>query len=132
VTADASHVAPPKPGGSYAPRGKRVPRVRQAKARVEGALDKDIIRRIVRAHINEVRSCYNQGLTKDPKLAGRVEIKFVIGSTGHVTRSKVTGSTLDEAGVSSCMAKAVKLWRFPKPRGGGKVVVDYPFTLSPG
>jgi hypothetical protein len=53
-------------GAGFGGRGTAVPTVRQAKATVTGALDKDIIRRIVRAHINEVRYCYNQGLARDP------------------------------------------------------------------
>ncbi|MCA9718997.1 MAG: AgmX/PglI C-terminal domain-containing protein, partial [Myxococcales bacterium] len=66
-------------GGGFGGRGKRVPMVRQGKAQVQGALDKDIIRRIVRAHINEVRHCYNQGLSKDPNMKGRVAVQFTIG-----------------------------------------------------
>lgn len=114
-------------GGS----AKHVPRVRQAKAKVTGKLDKDIIRRIVRAHINEVRYCYGKSLVKDPKLAGRVSIEFVISATGKVTSSKVLKDTLDDAKVGSCVAKAVRRWKFPKPLGG-TVSVVYPFVLEPG
>src|SRR5690606_7250695 len=55
-------------------RGRPVPMVRMAKAEVKGNLDQDIVRRVVRAHINEVRSCYSRGLARDPALAGRVVI----------------------------------------------------------
>ena len=55
-----------------------------SKAAVKGSLDKDIIRRIVRAHINEVRSCYDRGLRRYRNLGGRVEINFTIIETGHV------------------------------------------------
>ncbi|MCA9684336.1 MAG: AgmX/PglI C-terminal domain-containing protein [Myxococcales bacterium] len=119
-------------GAGFGGRGKRVPQVRQAKADVQGALDKDIIRRIVRAHINEVRSCYNAGLTKDPNLQGRVAVNFVITGTGMVASAVVQESTIKDASVGNCIAKAVKRWKFPKPRGGGNVIVTYPFNLSPG
>ncbi|PRP91770.1 FHA domain protein [Enhygromyxa salina] len=119
-------------GAGFGGRGKRVPRVRQAKAAVQGALDRDIIRRIVRAHINEVRSCYNSGLTKNPNLEGRVAVNFVITGTGKVGSSVVQESTIKDSSVSNCIAKAVKRWKFPKPRGGGNVIVTYPFNLSPG
>ncbi len=112
--------------------GKRVPRVRQAKAAVKGSLDKDIIRRIVRAHINEVRYCYNQGLAKEPALEGRVAIKFTIGAKGKVTEATVESDSLSDDKVGKCIAKAVKRWKFPKPTGGGVVTVTYPFVLSPG
>jgi TonB family protein len=119
-------------GAGFGGRGKRVPRVRQAKAKVQGALDKDIIRRIVRAHINEVRSCYNQGLVRNPNLQGRVAVNFVITSTGKVGSAVVQESSLKDKSVGNCIAKAVKRWKFPRPRGGGNVIVTYPFNLSPG
>jgi hypothetical protein len=119
-------------GQGFGGRGKRVPRVRQAKARVDGALDSDIVRRVVRAHINEVRACYNQGLTRDPELEGRVEVAFTIGSTGNVVTSTLGDSTLGDRRVGDCIARSSKRWRFPKPRGGGLVQVRYPFALSPG
>ena len=119
-------------GAGFGGRGKRVPRVRQAKAQVKGALDKDIIRRIVRAHINEVRYCYNQGLVRDPNLKGRVSVQFTIGPTGKVPVAVVQQSSLKDRDVANCVAKAVKRWTFPKPQGGGNVVVTYPFVLQPG
>ncbi len=119
-------------GAGFGGRGKRVPQVRQAKASVKGALDKDIIRRIVRAHINEVRHCYNQGLVRDPNLKGRVAVQFTIGPTGKVPVAVVAQSSLKDSSVANCVAKAVKRWTFPKPQGGGNVVVTYPFVLEPG
>ncbi len=119
-------------GAGFGGRGKRVPRVRQAKATIKGTMDKDIIRRIVRAHINEVRYCYNQGLARDPNLKGRVSIQFNIGPTGSVPVAVVADSSIKDTNVSNCIAKAVKRWQFPKPPGGGSAVVTYPFVLEPG
>ncbi len=119
-------------GAGFGGRGKRVPRVRQAKATVKGALDKDIIRRVVRAHINEVRYCYNQGLARDPNLKGRVAVQFTIGPTGKVPVAVVAQTSLKDRNVANCVAKAVKRWKFPKPPGGGNAVVTYPFVLEPG
>jgi outer membrane biosynthesis protein TonB len=99
-------------------------------AKVEGALDKDIIRRVVMAHINEVRYCYNEGLALDPELAGRVVVAFTIGPKGKVTRS--TAESEMEGEVPGCIASAVSRWMFPKPRDGQEVAVHYPFELEPG
>jgi TonB family protein len=115
--------------------GKKVKRPPVVKAklptRLSGPLDKSIIRRVVRAHINEVRSCYNQGLVRDPTLRGRVAIQFTIGGTGVVTNSVVGETSLRDPQVGRCVAKAVKRWRFPKPDGGGMVIVTYPFSMDP-
>lgn len=121
-------------GSGFGGRGKAVPKVRQAKATLSNSsLDKDIIRRIVRAHINEVRSCYNAGLTKDPTLAGQVVIEFTIAGSGKVSKSAaVDPDAFKDPAVPKCIAKAVKKWKFPKPQGGGEVNVSYPFNLDPG
>lgn len=119
-------------GGAISGRGKRVPKVRQAEATLSGTLDKDIIRRIVRTHIKEVRYCYDKALRKDSNAAGKVVIDFEISPTGKVTRAEVKSTTLDDKDVGKCIASATKRWKFPKPKGGGKVSVSYPFNLSPG
>jgi tetratricopeptide (TPR) repeat protein len=117
-------------GAGFGGRGKPVPRVRMAKAQVKGALDKDIIRRVVRAHINEVRYCYNQGLVRDESLRGRIAVQFTIGPTGKVPVAVVQKSKLSDRNAPQCIAKAVRRWTFPKPQGGGNVVVTYPFVLG--
>lgn len=110
----------------------KLPQVRQGKPTVQGSLDSGIIRQIVRAHINEVRSCYKAGQSKDRKLAGRVTINFVIGGDGKVKSSVVEEHTLPDTSVANCIAKAVKRWTFPKPIGGTNVIVSYPFILESG
>lgn len=119
-------------GAGFGGRGKRLSRVRQAEATIDGALDPYIVRRIVRAHINEVRYCYDQGLQRNPKLKGRVTVRFTVSPNGKVTESSLETSTLDDAPVGNCVAKAVKRWRFPTPTDGKDSVVVYPFVLSPG
>jgi Ca-activated chloride channel family protein len=119
-------------GVGFGGRGTRVPTVRQAKPTVTGSLDKDVIRRIVRAHVNEVRSCYNAALTKDPNVAGRITIEMTIGPDGKISTSVVAANTTTETALGQCIANAVKKWTFPKPVGGGSVKVTYPFELAPG
>lgn len=113
-------------------RGHHVPRVRVAKATVTGALDADIIRRIIRQHINEVRYCYQQQLEVDPSLAGRVSVRFSIAANGKVSASTVDEDGLTGPAVGQCIAKAVHRWRFPAPAGGGTVRARIPFELRPG
>ncbi|MBL9100665.1 MAG: energy transducer TonB [Myxococcales bacterium] len=110
----------------------RMPLVRQAKSTVEGPLDKDIIRRVVRAHINEIRRCYNQGLALEPTLAGRVVVEFTVRGDGSVRDSAVTSSTINDADVDACIAAAARRWRFPRPERDEPVTVAYPFVFAPG
>jgi TonB family protein len=119
-------------GAGFGGRGKRVPAVRSAKAEITGALDREQVRDVVRKHINEVRSCYNAGLTLCPNLNGRVAIEFVIEPNGKVRSAEVLESTHKDTRVPACIAGAVERWRFPKPKDGKPVTVIYPFNLSPG
>jgi hypothetical protein len=111
-------------------RTKKVPEAAAGKADVKGDIDKDLIRRIVRAHINEVRSCYNSGLTKNPNLEGRVTIQFSIVGSGKVASSTVQENTTKDSNVGNCIAKAVKRWQFPRVGNGGTAMVSYPFRLT--
>jgi hypothetical protein len=96
-----------------------------------GSLDKEIIRRIVRRHVNEVRYCYEQALPRRPELAGRLVVGFTIAPNGHVVTSVLQTSSMSDVGVESCVVAAVRRWEFPQPAGGGLVMVSYPFQLAP-
>lgn len=107
-----------------------VPRVRLGAPVVGGSLSKEVIRRIIRRHINEVRFCYEQRLRAVPSLTGRVDVKFVIAPDGGVRAASVARSTAGDPGVERCIVSAVRRWNFPSPGGGGIVPVTYPFFLE--
>ncbi len=97
---------------------------------VHGSLSKEVIRRVVHRHLNEVKYCYERELAAHPDLAGRVSIKFVINGTGGVQGAVAADSTLGSPAIDSCIAQAVLRWSFPEPEGGGVVIVTYPFQLE--
>lgn len=97
---------------------------------VIGSLDKELIRRVIRQHMNEVKFCYEKELTRDASLNGRVVVKFAIGGMGQVMTSAVESSTLANHSGEKCIADAVRRWQFTKPQGG-VVIVSYPFVLKP-
>ena len=116
--------------GGFSGRAARVPRIRSGTADVRGSLSREVIRRVIQRHINEVRFCYEQELNQRPDLEGRVTVSFIISPTGAVQSSAVASSTLRNQTVETCVAGAVRRWTFPAPDGGGIVVVNYPFMLQ--
>jgi TonB family protein len=96
--------------------------------------DPDPVRRIVRRQLHEVRRCYTEGLKHNPKLRGRVTIRFTIGPRGNVMASTVLAerTSLPDKRVAQCVVDAVMRWKFPEPQGGSKVFVTYPFVFEPG
>jgi hypothetical protein len=112
------------------PQSDALPQVIPGKPNVNGALDKQIIRRVILLHRREVSSCYEQGVRQKPDLHGRIKTKFVISGTGKVTSAMISSSTLKDRDVEKCITNKIKRWVFPEPKGGGIVVVNYPFTFQ--
>lgn len=111
--------------------GPKTPDILPADPSVRGSLDKEIIRRIVRRHLNEVKFCYEEELTRHPALAGRIVVQFMIARNGQVLSSLLQSSSMKNAAVERCTVQAVRRWEFPAPQGGGLVTVTYPFSLTP-
>jgi hypothetical protein len=116
--------------GGFRGRDAKVPQIRSGNADVRGSLSKEVIRRVIQRHINEVRFCYEQELSSRPDLSGRVQVKFIISPSGAVQAANVESSTLGAARAEGCIAQAVRRWTFPAPDGGGIVIVSYPFVLE--
>lgn len=126
-----------RPGGDWKRVGRLEPMRHRLAAigpvpgpvRLVGSLDRELVRRVVRQHLAEVRFCYQRELERRADLGGRVVARFVISPTGQVVSSGIEQSTLGDGVVESCVAQAVRRWTFPAPVGGGIVVVSYPFVL---
>jgi Zn-dependent protease with chaperone function/biopolymer transport protein ExbD len=95
-----------------------------------GSLDPEIVRKVIRAHMPEVKACHETALADRPKLAGKMAVVFTIGRTGSVTDARIENWTLGDPEVARCTAARVRGWVFPPP-AGGIVMVHYPFTFSP-
>ena len=77
-----------------------------------------------------IQSCYEHEINSAPWLSGRVDIRFVIGTSGRVTRAEVTKSNLP-ATMGDCICTA--LTNVALPFGLKEpVTVSFPFTFSPG
>jgi hypothetical protein len=118
--------------GNLAQHQPRPPSVTQGILTTKGSLDKEIIRRVVHLHMNEVKFCYDKELSRKADLAGRISVQFVISGVGFVISSVMQSSTMDNPRVESCVVSAVKRWPFPKPTGGGIAIVSYPFNFVAG
>ena len=116
--------------GGFRGRSARVPRIRSGSADVRGSLSKEVIRRVVRRHNNEIKFCYEQELNQRPDLEGRVTVRFIISPSGAVQTALVSASTLSNQRVERCIVSAVRRFTFPAPDGGGIVNVNYPFMLT--
>jgi hypothetical protein len=115
-------------GGSHK---TKAPKVRMGQTTVSGRLPPEVIQRIVRQNYGRFRMCYEQGLSRNPNLEGRVQVRFVIGRDGSVSNVQNGGSDLPDSGVVNCVISAYYGLSFPQPEGG-IVTVVYPIMFQPG
>ncbi|MBN2359558.1 MAG: TonB family protein [Deltaproteobacteria bacterium] len=97
---------------------------------IMGSLDKQVIRRVIKENSSMIRYCYERISAARQLPAGRVVVKFVIAANGTVAKVEIAETTLNDAEVEACLLRAIRKWRFPKPAGGGVVVVSYPFFFK--
>jgi len=101
---------------------------------IMGALDKSLIDRVIKRHMNQIKYCYQKKLNANPTLGGKITVKFVITGDGTVSSAKTAKSTLSGKGASSvnnCINQRFLDFQFPEPKGGGMVIVRYPFIFQP-
>ncbi len=89
-------------------------------------LDRTLVRRIVDAHMSEIRYC------DSGEHPGRLIAEFAIGEDGKVDGEVgfAEASTIADAETRACVQEAVARWTFPKPREGA-ARVRYPFAFAP-
>ncbi|MEL6344285.1 MAG: AgmX/PglI C-terminal domain-containing protein [Myxococcota bacterium] len=96
-----------------------------------GAMDRSRIDAVVSRHMNQIRYCYQRELTKNPTLAGKIVVKFVIARDGSVSQASTRSSTMGSPAVEGCINGRFMRFHFPSPVGDGVVIVSYPFLFSP-
>jgi hypothetical protein len=117
------------PGRSRKPPQESQVRIAVGEPIIHGPLSMDAIRTVVHAHRAQLRYCYNQALTRQPDLAGKLVMRFVIAESGYVASARVEGGDLSQPELAACVRDRMLTWRFPAPRGGGEVTVSYPFVF---
>jgi len=117
--------------GGLGKKGDRDVNVSTGTAVVMGSVDKELIRRVIQEHAAQIRYCYEQQLALNPRLQGKVSIKWIINGDGSASSPQVesSGTTLEDAKVHACMMSRITSWAFPKPKGGGIAVITYPWIL---
>lgn len=92
------------------------------------------IREFVLRHVHDVRRCYQtEGLSRNPALAGVIEVELTIQPTGVVKAVRVDMQSFSGSGrheVASCVATAARHWRFQRGPFGTEIHV-LPFSLAP-
>lgn len=88
----------------------------------------ELVRRIVRAHINELRACYLDELEVAPQSTGKLVLRWTITEAGGTEKVSIASGDLG-VDVASCVITAIETWKFPKPTHGA-LEVRYPLEFT--
>ena len=102
----------------------------EAKTKVLGSIDPNLVRKIMREHISQFRYCYQQELIRNPSTAGVFDLGFQIDASGKGVKSfvKSKGKGFTKDGLE-CIKRVVSGIKFPRPKGGGYVDVRQPMNF---
>lgn len=89
------------------------------------------ILRVVSARQKAITYCYEKELASNPELGGKVTLSWIISLDGSVKKIWVSGSTLKNGKVESCMTRTLNRARFTKP-DGGMCQIQFPFVFNSG
>jgi metallo-beta-lactamase class B len=94
-------------------------------------VDQEVVRRVIKSHLSDVKNCYEPELAKNPRLGGVMNVDFTIGAAGRVLMSSLDSSSMHNEAVETCTVMAVRRWLFPRLVGNDVLMVSYPFKLTP-
>ena len=123
ATAQATAASAPAPAGEEPPHGHYDPQYIRASFRQD--------------MFPLLRSCYGDALLRQPKLAGKLVLKFAIvgdPSVGGVVEDAdfADASDIQDDEMRTCVRESLMTLTLDKPpEGGGKVTVTYPIAFAP-
>ncbi len=83
----------------------------------------------VEPHHPELRACYDEGLSRNDKLAGIVQVKLTVAPNGEPVAVADEGSSLTDKDVIACILSRFARMRFT-PWEGKAVTLLYPMEFS--
>ena len=96
-----------------------------------GSLSRAEVDQVVKGHLKRIKYCYQRQMQSNPTMAGKITTRFTVSQDGSVGTARVVRSSMGNDAVERCLVKTLFRMTFPKPRGGGHVIVTYPFTFDP-
>jgi hypothetical protein len=117
-------------GCSDTPR-RAVAKVQLAELTVAGGLEYDVVRRVVRAELTDVRRCYGDDERRDYGY-GSLSLHFSLAADGSLRTVVIGQDSLKRPAVGACIVEAARGWQFPAPEDGSLTLVTsrYVFDTS--
>ena len=94
-----------------------------------GALDSAEIDEVIGAALPDLRRCYQHTLNQGSSADGTLVAKLLIENDGSTVASMIDAGAFEDDFLA-CLEERLEKLTFPEPRGGGIVIVRYPFSFS--
>ena len=103
----------------------------KAKISIRGGMSREAVLKVVNAHLDEVRDCYERELLHNPGISGKILMEWLIQLDGAVRYAKVKFTNIGHSSdLHTCLQAQVVTWNFPRPKGGEEVLVTFPFLFE--
>jgi hypothetical protein len=112
-------------------RSRRVGKLKVGSGATKGFCKKSNIAAVVRRRAGAIRACYEARLQLNPKLAGKLTVRWTIKIDGRVAQVAATQNSLKDAKTTNCILRVLRRMAFAKPEGG-ICVVQWPFVFNSG
>ncbi len=96
----------------------------------DGRLDKETIRRAVRASSGRVRACYAATARRLGAQSWQLAITFTVGRSGEVISANEVGGDVPDTEARVCLVDVFRALRFPEPERG-TATVTVPLRFAP-
>lgn len=113
-------------GHSYGRASSSV-QVRTAALDVQGPLPEEVVRRVLRRHMNQVRVCHTSARDEDA-VDGTLALRFSISRTGALRRPSIDSELADS--ITQCVLRAAQGWTFPSVDAPVQVAHTYAFRRN--
>jgi outer membrane biosynthesis protein TonB len=94
-----------------------------------GKIDPAVLADEMKGRMRSIRACYERELRHDHGLAGKLGVRFTIGTVGKVTSVDIDSDGVGSPALAACVRSTVGRWRFPAPKGG-PAEVTAPFVMQ--
>lgn len=103
----------------------------KANISIRGGMSREAVLKVVNAHLDEVRDCYERELLHNPGISGKILMEWLIQLDGAVRYAKVKFTNIGHSSdLHTCLQAQVVTWDFPRPKGGEEVLVTFPFLFE--
>jgi outer membrane biosynthesis protein TonB len=97
--------------------------------KVQGGMSREMVKRVIDQHLEQITYCYETALMTNPSIMGRIVFEWKIRLDGSVGQVRVVASSINSHDIHGCIQAAIKSWQFPRPVDT-EVMVSYPFVFD--